>query len=43
MARSNAEQGREGMRASDLKTGERLGQRVARLARQMRASITAAA
>jgi len=31
------------MRESDLKTGERLGQRVARLAQQARASIAAAA
>jgi hypothetical protein len=43
MAQSNADQGRIGMRESDLKTGERLGARVARLAQQMRRSVAAAA
>lgn len=37
MAQSNADQGVEGMKASDLKTGERLGARVATLAQQFAA------
>ncbi|MFI4988645.1 MAG: flavodoxin family protein [Alphaproteobacteria bacterium] len=43
MAQSNADQGLEGMRESDLKTGERLGARVATLAKRLHASIAAAA
>jgi len=43
MAQSNADKGREGVRESDLKTAERLGGRVATLARQRRAAHAAAA
>jgi NAD(P)H dehydrogenase (quinone) len=42
MAQSNADQGLEGMRDSDLKTAERLGLRVATLARQLAATKLAA-
>ena len=35
MAQSNADQGVEGMKASDFRTGERLGARVATLAKQL--------
>ncbi|MGO8868864.1 MAG: hypothetical protein ACLQME_20435 [Alphaproteobacteria bacterium] len=42
MTQSSAQQGREGPRESDLKTGERLGQRVVPPARQVRMSVAAA-
>ncbi len=43
MAQSNADQGLEGMRESDLKTAERLGARVAALAKRLGAGAAAAA
>ena len=42
MAQSNADQGVEGMKASDLRTAERLGARVATLARQLASTRLAA-
>ena len=35
MAQSNADQRMEGMKASDLRTGERLGARVSTIARRL--------
>ena len=43
MAQSNADQGLEGMRESDLRTAERLGARVASLAKRLGGSAVAAA